>query len=64
VLASPSPYRDGPGCRAGPASLPPPAHPRPIITKLYTVQGGSDNSGIFFFLLSNDTAQLKIIRFD
>jgi hypothetical protein len=29
-----------------------------------TVQGGSDKSGIFFFLLSNDTAQLKIIRFD
>jgi hypothetical protein len=28
------------------------------------VQGGSDKSGIFFFLLSNDTAQLKIIRFD
>jgi hypothetical protein len=29
-----------------------------------TVQGGSDKSGIFFFLLSNDTAQLKIIQFD
>jgi hypothetical protein len=29
-----------------------------------TVQGGSDKSGIFFFLLSNDAAQLKIIRFD
>jgi hypothetical protein len=28
------------------------------------IQGGSDKSGIFFFLLSNDTAQLKIIRFD
>ncbi len=28
-----------------------------------TIQGGSDKSGIFFFLLSNDTAQLKIIRF-
>jgi hypothetical protein len=28
------------------------------------LQGGSDKSGIFFFLLSNDTAQLKIIRFD
>jgi hypothetical protein len=28
------------------------------------VQGGSDKSGIFFFLLSNDTAQLKIIGFD
>jgi hypothetical protein len=28
------------------------------------VQGGSDKSGLFFFLLSNDTAQLKIIRFD
>ncbi len=27
------------------------------------IQGGSDKSGIFFFLLSNDTAQLKIIRF-
>ncbi len=27
-------------------------------------RGGSDKSGIFFFLLSNDTAQLKIIRFD
>jgi len=28
------------------------------------IQGGSDKSGFFFFLLSNDTAQLKIIRFD
>jgi hypothetical protein len=28
------------------------------------IQGGSDKSGVFFFLLSNDTAQLKIIRFD
>jgi hypothetical protein len=28
------------------------------------ILGGSDKSGIFFFLLSNDTAQLKIIRFD
>jgi hypothetical protein len=28
------------------------------------IQGGSVKSGIFFFLLSNDTAQLKIIRFD
>ncbi len=28
------------------------------------IQGGSDKSGIFFFSLSNDTAQLKIIRFD
>ncbi len=28
------------------------------------IQGGSDKSGIFFFLLSNDTAQLKTIRFD
>jgi hypothetical protein len=28
------------------------------------IQGGSDKSGIFFFLLSNDTAQLIIIRFD
>jgi hypothetical protein len=28
------------------------------------IQGGSDKSGLFFFLLSNDTAQLKIIRFD
>ncbi len=28
-----------------------------------TIQGGSDKSGIFFFLLSNDTAPLKIIRF-
>jgi hypothetical protein len=28
------------------------------------IQGGSDKSGIFFFLLSNDTAKLKIIRFD
>jgi hypothetical protein len=27
------------------------------------VQGGSDKSVIFFFLLSNDTAQLKIIQF-
>jgi hypothetical protein len=30
----------------------------------YEIQGGSEKSGIFFFLLSNDTAQLKIIRFD
>jgi hypothetical protein len=30
----------------------------------WVIQGGSDKSGIFFFLLSNDTAQLKIIRFD
>jgi hypothetical protein len=29
-----------------------------------TIQGGSDKSGIFFFLLSNETAELKIIRFD
>jgi hypothetical protein len=28
---------------------------------LIHIQGGSDKSGIFFFLLSNDTAQLKII---
>ncbi len=31
---------------------------------VWYIQGGSDKSGIFFFLLSNDTAQLKIIRFD
>jgi hypothetical protein len=30
----------------------------------FLIQGGSDKSGIFFFLLSNDTGQLKIIRFD
>ena len=30
---------------------------------LQIIQGGSDKSGIFFFLLSNDTAQLKIIQF-
>jgi hypothetical protein len=35
-----------------------------IVKHYYIVQGGSDKSGIFFFLLSNDTAQLKIIRFD
>jgi hypothetical protein len=34
------------------------------LKKLSVIQGGSDKSGIFFFLLSNDTAQLKIIRFD
>ncbi len=27
------------------------------------IQGGSDKSGIFFFLLLNGTTQLKIIRF-
>jgi hypothetical protein len=35
-----------------------------LITGVPFIQGGSDKSGIFFFLLSNDTAQLKIIRFD
>jgi hypothetical protein len=32
--------------------------------KIVNIQGGSDKSGIFFFLLSNDTAKLKIIRID
>ncbi len=30
---------------------------------LLIIQGGSDKSGIFFFLLLNGTTQLKIIRF-
>jgi hypothetical protein len=29
----------------------------------YSIQGGSDKSGIFFFFLLNGTTQLKIIRF-
>jgi hypothetical protein len=35
-----------------------------LIYKEALPHGGSDKCGIFFFLLSNDTAQLKIIRFD
>ncbi len=37
---------------------------RNIQNRINNLQGGSNKSGIFFFLLSNDTAQLRIIRFD
>ncbi len=34
----------------------------PVLSPIY-VHGGSDKSGIFFFILLNGTTQLKIIRF-
>ncbi len=37
--------------------------PTIILPVRVNIQGGSDKSGIFFFLLWNDTTQLKIIRF-